>query len=91
MPYLDYERLTPGQLYVVKDLFRRGGPGCPVTMPFSRRRPIPGLWRRGIVQVWHRQVPDDAPGVRGPFYSLSLDGRRLAAAIFHPLNRSEAA
>lgn len=91
MSFQAYDKMSPSQLRLVKDLWRRSGFGGPVTVPLRQRRPVPALWRRGLIEVWHRQVPDDEPGVRGPFYRLTLDGCRLASSIFHPLNRRDAA
>jgi hypothetical protein len=37
------------------------------------------LWRRDLVEIWYRQVPDEQPSMRGPFYTLSLSGWNLAS------------
>ena len=86
-----FERLPPSQVRVLKHLALYCGMGGNVVLPKPLRRAAPGLWRRGLVEVWYRQIPGQSPSLRGPFYGLSLDGRRMASLIFHPLNREVAA
>jgi hypothetical protein len=43
-----------------------------------RERAVP-LWRRELVEIWWKQVPGKSQ--RGPYFSLSVDGHRLAGAI----------
>ena len=86
---MHFDRLTPGQLRLIKHLARYCGVGGQVTLNYRLCLSVPPLWRRGLVAVWYRQVPE--AGIRGPFYGLTLDGQRLASAIFHPLNRTVAA
>lgn len=38
-----------------------------------------GLWRRELVEIWWKQVASEDR--RGPYFSLSVDGHRLAYAI----------
>lgn len=82
-----FGKLPPSQIRVLRHLALHCGMGGNVTLPKGLRRATPGLWRRGLVEIWYRQIPDQSPSLRGPFYGLSLDGRRLAGLIFHPLNR----
>jgi hypothetical protein len=37
------------------------------------------LWRRELVEIWWRNVPDDRP--RGPYFSLTAAGYQLACAL----------
>lgn len=82
-----FEKLPPSQLRVLKHLALHCGMGGNVIVPRALRRAVPPLWRRGLVEIWYRQTPDQSAALRGPFYGLSLDGRRMACTIFHPLNR----
>lgn len=90
MAMMKFDRLTPGQMRVMKDLALRCGMGGLVTLKYRQRLCVPALWRRGLVEIYYRQVPDGAPTNRGPFFGLSLDGKRLAYSLMHPLNRSAA-
>jgi len=85
-----FGKLPPSQVRVLRHLALRCGMGGNVLLPRPLRRAVPSLWRRGLVEVWYRQVPDQTPSLCGPFYGLTLDGRRLAGLIFHPLNRETA-
>ena len=82
-----FGRLPPSQVRVLKHLALYCGMGGNILLPKALRRAVPGLWRRGLIEVWYRQVPDQSPSLNGPFFGLSLDGRRMVSLIFHPLNQ----
>jgi len=77
------QRLSNSQIVIVRSLFKRSG-GRPVSLDADWQREfMPGLSRRGIIEVWYRQVMGDDLALRGPFLTLSIAGERLAAAIFN--------
>jgi hypothetical protein len=46
------------------------------------------LWRRRLVEIWYRQSLDHG-SLKGPYFSLTVDGMRLAAAFMAvPANRA---
>lgn len=73
------ERLTNQQVAVLKHLAACCGNGTLVTLTRSHRAVTPPLWRRGLVEVWQKIVPDE--GSRGPFYRPTQHGWRLIDAI----------
>jgi hypothetical protein len=77
-----HERLSPREVGIVKHIarFQSGGLRFVTFGADVREASIP-LWRRGLVEIWHRQFPYDEPGYRGPQFGLSSSGRRLAAAL----------
>lgn len=72
-------RLSPRQITLVKHLAVCTGKGAQVPLSPHQREAATPLWRRGLVEVWYRVVPDE--GGRGPFYRLSHHGRLLAATL----------
>jgi hypothetical protein len=74
------ERLSGAQLAIMRSLFVRGGHGVPITLSFRLRHAVPELWRRELIQIWHRLAP--GRGSEGPYYSLTLGGQQFADAIF---------
>jgi hypothetical protein len=75
------ERLSSAQLAIMRSLFIRGGHGIPISLNYRWRFAIPELWRRELLQIWHRTSP--GRGSEGPYYSLTHSGRHLAAALFN--------
>lgn len=82
------ERLTGIQIAIIKSLFMRGGHGAPISLGRGLRPFVGPLWRREIVQIWHRLSP--GRGCEGPFYSLTFSGLQLASAICAPRQNSGA-
>lgn len=72
------DRLSRSQIVLLRSLFRRSG-GRPISIERWQRGPSVPLWRRGIVEIWYRQVPDE--GSQGPYFSLTISGARLASAF----------
>lgn len=76
-------RLTNSQIVIVRSLFKRSG-GRPVSLDANWQREfVPALSKRGIIEIWYKQVIGDDCALRGPFLTLSMAGERLAAAIFN--------
>lgn len=76
-------RLAPNEVGIIKYLAKRQGAGMRfVLLGDQLRAAIIPIWRDGLIEIWYRQYPADAYGFSGPQFSLSLSGRRLAAAIF---------
>lgn len=74
-------RLPPGQVQVITHLLKVCGMGGRVTLSRAQRGHVAPLWRRDLVEIWHRISPFDDPRPHGPFFSLSLAGLHLAYAI----------
>lgn len=73
-------QLTPEEIGVVRHLGVHCGAGGQVILRPWQREPAAGLWRLGLVEIWHRTMP--GLGTTGPFYGLTDRGRRLAAALY---------
>lgn len=76
------ERLNNGQIILLRSLVRRGG-GRAVSIDRWRRRSAATLWRRGLIEIWYRQSPDEQPSLQGPYYSLTMNGFHLASHFFN--------
>jgi hypothetical protein len=74
-------RLTGPQIAVMRSLFTRGGIGVPISLSRRLQIFVRDLWRRELVQVWHRIAPER--GSEGPYCSLTQSGVQLASALFH--------
>lgn len=72
-------RLTNPQIAIIKSLFARGAYGAPVSLNRRLQAFVRDLWRRELVQIWHRIAPDR--GSEGPYYSLTISGMQLASAL----------
>lgn len=77
----DFPRLPPRQIGVIKHLMLHCGIGGQVILTRAQRTQAVPLWRRGLVDVWHRMSPVDSPRPHGPFFSLTMAGKRLGYAI----------
>jgi hypothetical protein len=81
------ERLTNSQVIIVRSIFKRSG-GRPVSLEANWQREFtPALSRRGLIEIWYRQIMGDDFALRGPFLTLSIAGERLAAALFRAPRR----
>ena len=65
------ERLSNVQIVIMRSLFMRSG-GVPVSLGARLRSYVVPLWRRELIQVWHRTSPER--GAEGPYYSLTQTG-----------------
>lgn len=86
---LNSERLSNRQIATLKQLAVCCSNGNPAALSPSQREAMAPLWRREIVEVWYRVVPDE--GNRGPFYRLSPRGWALINAILAADERRSAA
>lgn len=74
------DRLSQRQIATMKILAVCCSSGNQIALTRDQREAMAPLWRKGIVEVWYRNVPDE--GSRGPFYRPSESGWRLINAIF---------
>jgi hypothetical protein len=80
--------LRGSEIAALKHLAIHAGVAGSVPMPAFERTGGVLLWRRRLVQIWYRQSLD-RHGLEGPFFSLTVDGMRLAAAFMAvPANRA---
>ena len=77
-----YERLSGNQITLLRNLAIRCGLGGTVHLPRWQRRNAVALWRRGLVEIWYRQAVEDT--LQGPYFGLSIVGRRLALLFTAP-------
>ena len=77
------DRLTNSQIVIMRSLFARGGSAMPISLFSWARRCTLHLWRRGLIEIWYKQALDANPSLRGPFYSLTIAGARMAQTFFH--------
>lgn len=73
------ERLSQRQIVTLRHLAICTSTGALVTLTRDQREAMVPLWRRGLVEIWWRIVPDE--GNRGPFYRITERGRFLLDAI----------
>ena len=77
------ERLTNSQVVLMRSLHLRSG-GRPVSLDaLWQREFMPNLARRGLIEIWYKQVMGDDSALRGPFLTLTLAGDRLASILFN--------
>jgi hypothetical protein len=74
------ERLTRRQIECLRHL-ARFGQRYPITVPKHLRAIAIALVRRDLAEMWYRQTPGQVPALRGPFFSLSTGGGRLASSF----------
>lgn len=74
------QRLTHGQIRCLRHL-ARFGQRYPITVPKDLRSIAMTLVRRDLAEMWYRQTPGQVPAMRGPFFSLSTGGGRLAGCF----------
>jgi hypothetical protein len=76
------ERLSNLQIVIMRSLFKRGGTATPISLFAWQHRSTLDLWRRGLIEIWYKQAADANPSLRGPFYTLTIAGTRLAQSFF---------
>jgi hypothetical protein len=84
------ERLTNSQIILLRSLARRGAFGRAVTIDKWQRIPAIPLWRRGLIEIWYRQFPNEQPSLQGPYYGLTAGGFQLASYFLPRLGVSGA-
>ncbi len=83
------ERLSNRQIATLKHLAVCCSSGGLVTLTRDQREAMAPLWRRGLVEIWFRCLPDE--GSRGAFYRPSRTGWNLIGAIISASDRKAAA
>jgi hypothetical protein len=77
------DRLSRSQVVIMRSLHLRSG-GRPVGLDGDWQREFaPELARRGLIEIWYRQMMGDDFALRGPFLTLTLAGDRIASALFN--------
>lgn len=75
------ERLSSRQIATLKHLAISCEKGGLTTLTRDEREAMQPLWRRGVVEMWFRCVPEE--GTKGhPFFKPSRSGWALIRAIF---------
>lgn len=74
------QRLSQRQIATLKELAILCEKGALVTLSREQREAMGPLWRRGIVEMWFRCMPDEGT-VRSPFFRPSRSGLALISAI----------
>jgi hypothetical protein len=81
------ERLSNSHIVILRSVLQRSG-GRPVALDAGWQREFMSpLSRRGLIEIWYRQVMGDDLALRGPFLTLSIAGEQLAAALFRAPRR----
>jgi hypothetical protein len=74
------ERMDNRDVGLLMHIMQRSGLCGRMTLPPQRRSRVVPLWRRGLIEVWYRCAPDEGC-MHGPYFNLTVDGHRVAAAI----------
>lgn len=73
-------RLSNRQIATLKHLAICCSDGGHVTLTRDQREAMAPLWRRGLIEMWFRCVPDEGTS-RSPFFRPSASGWRLINSI----------
>jgi hypothetical protein len=79
------ERLTNSQIVLMRYLAQRGAQLRAITLAKWQRVVALPLWRRGLIEMWWRTVPDNS--MQGPYFGLTIVGARLAFEFAYPAPR----
>ena len=74
------DRLSNRQIATLRHLAVCCSNGGQVTLTRDQREAMQPLWRRGLVEMWFRCVPDEG-STRSPFFRPTLSGWSLINAI----------
>lgn len=72
-------KLSPREIWLLIFMLERCGLTGRMTLKRKQREWVTPLWRRELVEMWWRQMAGES--ARGPYFSLTIDGHRLASAI----------
>jgi hypothetical protein len=72
--------LTNREIALLLHLMQRVGLSGRMSLPPARRVHVVALWRRHLIEVWYRCVPDEGNS-NGPYFNLTVDGYQLAASL----------
>lgn len=85
---MEKKRLSSRQIATLKHIAITCENGGMTTLTRDEREAIGPLWRRGVVEMWFRCVPDE--GTKGSaFFKPSQSGWALVRAIFFPRSSGE--
>lgn len=73
-------RLSAQEITVLLYMLERCALTGRITIPPKRRAGVNTLWRRYLVDIWYRCVPDEGVA-HGPYFNLTADGYQIACAI----------
>jgi hypothetical protein len=77
---LSADRLSNRQIATLKHLAVCCSNGGQVTLTRDQREAMQPLWRRGLIEMWFRCIPDEGQQ-RSPFFRPSASGWNLINAI----------
>lgn len=80
-------RLDNGQIVLMRSLLQRGGALKAISINTWQRKSAVPLWRRGLIEIWYRQSPDNSPSFQGPYYALTIFGAKIASYFLDPAPR----
>lgn len=83
-----HQRLSSGEVAMLKHVVRRGGWHRPILVERTKRRPVPSLWRRNLIEVWYRQSVLTRD-LQGPFYALTINGCRIVSTFDISIDASD--
>lgn len=76
------ERLTRSQIVMLRSLVMRGGSVRAISLDHHwQSKPALPLWRRGLIEIWYRQVAGEQPSLQCPYYGLSTVGVQIASSF----------
>ena len=75
------QRLSNRQIATLKHLAVCCANGGMVTLTRDQREAMVPLWRRQLIEIWHRQIPGEPP--RGPFFRPTDFGWALVRSILN--------
>ena len=84
------ERLSNRQIATLKHLAICCAAGGQVTLTRDQREAMQPLWRRGLVEMWFRVIPDEG-SQRSPFFRPTAHGWALINSILAATERKAAA
>ncbi len=84
------ERLSNRQIATLKHLAICCSAGGQVTLTRDQREAMLPLWRRGLVEIWFRCLPDEG-NTRSPFFRPTAHGWALIHSILAAADRKIAA
>jgi hypothetical protein len=83
------DRLSSRQIATLKHLAICCANGGQVTLTRDQREAMVPLWRRQLIEIWHRQMPGER--ARGPFFKPTDFGWQLIRSILSADQTQEAA
>ena len=88
--FVTTERLSNRQIATLKQLASGCARNAPAALTRDQREAMQPLWRRGLVEMWFRCIPDEG-SQRTPFFRPTAQGWNLIHAILAATDRKAAA